>query len=63
MTPRPLASGRWFNVLLELALAERGGIGGDQDELRLAGADGLEGAPVPQHNLAGLDDQGKLLFC
>ena len=35
---------------------------GDEDELRLAAAEGLQGAPVAQHNLARLDDEGKLLL-
>ncbi len=35
---------------------------GDEDELRLAAAESLQGAPVAQHNLARLDDEGKLLL-
>ena len=33
---------------------------GNQDELGLSTAEGLEGAPVAEHDLAGLDDKGKL---
>ena len=35
---------------------------GDENELRLAAAESLQGAPVAQHNLARLDDEGKLLL-
>ena len=35
---------------------------GNEDELRLAAAEGLQGAPVAQHDLARLDDEGKLLL-
>lgn len=34
----------------------------DKDQLGLAAAEGLQGAPVAQHNLARLDDEGKLFF-
>lgn len=33
---------------------------GDENELGLAAAEGLESAPVAQHNLARLDDEGEL---
>ena len=33
---------------------------GDEDELGLAAAERLQGALVAQHNLARLDDEGKL---
>lgn len=49
-------------VVLKLALAERRSVGSDEDELGLAGAEGLEGAAVSEDNLAGLDDQGKLFI-
>jgi hypothetical protein len=41
-------------VVLELRLAERGGVAGDDDELGLAGAEGLEGGLVTKSDLAGL---------
>ena len=34
---------------------------GNEDELGLAGAEGLKGAAVAQHNLTRLDDEGKLI--
>jgi hypothetical protein len=56
-------SHRGCHVLLELRLAEGRGVGGNEDELGLAAAKGLEGAPVAQHNLARLDDEGELFSC
>ena len=47
-------------VVLELRLAERRSVGRDEDELGLAGAEGLEGAAVAEDDLAGLDDKGEL---
>jgi len=41
-------------VVLELRLAERGGVAGNDDELGLAGAEGLEGGLVTKSDLAGL---------
>jgi len=41
-------------VVLELRLAERGGVAGDDDELGLAGAEGLEGGLVTKSDLSGL---------
>lgn len=41
-------------VVLELRLAERGGVAGDDNELGLAGAEGLEGGLVTKSDLAGL---------
>ena len=41
-------------VVLELRLAERGGVAGDDDELGLAGAEGLEGGLITKSDLAGL---------
>jgi hypothetical protein len=41
-------------VVLELTLAERRGVAGDDDELGLAGAEGLQGGLVAQSDLAGL---------
>ena len=41
-------------VVLQLRLAERGGVAGDDDELGLAGAEGLEGGLVTKSDLAGL---------
>lgn len=41
-------------VVLELRLAERRGVASDDDELGLAGAEGLEGGLVTQSDLAGL---------
>lgn len=35
---------------------------GDEDELRLAGAQGLQGAPVAEDDLTRLDDEGKLEY-
>ena len=47
-------------VVLELRLAKGRRVGGDQDELRLSGAKGLEGAAVSEDNLSTLDDKSKL---
>jgi hypothetical protein len=41
-------------VVLELRLAERGGVAGNDDELGLAGAEGLEGGLVTKSDLSGL---------
>lgn len=41
-------------VVLELRLAERRGVASNDDELGLAGAEGLEGGLVTQSDLAGL---------
>jgi hypothetical protein len=41
-------------VVLELRLAERRGVAGNDDELGLAGAEGLEGGLVTKSDLAGL---------
>ena len=41
-------------VVLELRLAERRGVASDDDELGLAGAEGLEGGLVAESDLAGL---------
>ena len=41
-------------VVLELALAERRSVASDDDELGLAGAEGLEGGLVTKSDLAGL---------
>ena len=41
-------------VVLELTLAERRGVASNDDELGLAGAEGLEGGLVTQSDLAGL---------
>jgi hypothetical protein len=41
-------------VVLELRLAERGGVAGDDDELGLAGAEGLKGGLVTKSDLSGL---------
>ena len=49
-------------VVLKLALAERRSVGRNENELGLAGAEGLEGAAVSEDNLSGLDDQGKLFI-
>ena len=49
-----------MNVLLKLGLAEGRGVGSNEDELGLAGAEGLEGAAVAEDDLAGLDNKGKL---
>jgi len=47
-------------VVLELRLAQRRGVGSDEDQLRLSGAKGLQGAAVAEDDLAGLDNKGKL---
>lgn len=41
-------------VVLELRLAERGSVASNDDELGLAGAEGLEGGLVTKSDLAGL---------
>jgi hypothetical protein len=41
-------------VVLELRLAERRGVAGNDDELGLAGAEGLKGGLVTKSDLAGL---------
>ena len=41
-------------VVLKLRLAERRGVAGNDDELGLAGAEGLEGGLVTKSDLAGL---------
>lgn len=41
-------------VVLQLGLPQRRGVAGDEDELCLAGAEGLEGRLVSEHDLAGL---------
>jgi len=56
----PQKAGGWLNVLLKLGLAEGRGVGSNEDELGLAGAEGLEGAAVAEDDLAGLDNKGKL---
>lgn len=47
-------------VVLKLRLAEGRSVGRDEDELGLAGAEGLESAAVAEDDLAGLDDKGEL---
>ena len=42
------------SIVLELRLAKRGGVASDDDELGLAGAEGLEGGLVTKSDLAGL---------
>ena len=46
-------------VVLELRLAERGGVASDDDELGLAGTEHLEGALVAEDVLARLHDEGE----
>jgi hypothetical protein len=41
-------------VVLELGLAERRCVAGDDDQLGLAGAEGLEGGLVAEGDLSGL---------
>lgn len=48
-------------LTLELRLAERRGVGSDQDQLGLAAAERLEGSLVAQRDLSGLDDEGQTL--
>lgn len=48
------------NVLLKLALAERRGVGADDDQLGLSSPEGLEGAAVSEGNATTLDDKGEL---
>jgi hypothetical protein len=50
-------------VVLELGLAERGGVAGDDDELGLAGAEGLEGGLVTKSDLAGLLRDSSVRAC
>jgi hypothetical protein len=47
-------------VVLELRLPEGRSVGSDEDELRLASPEGLEGAAVAEDDLAGLDHKGEL---
>jgi hypothetical protein len=47
-------------VVLELTLAERRGVASNDDELGLAGAEGLEGGLVTQGDLSGLHHQRQL---
>ena len=42
--------------VLNLRLAQGRGVGGDQNELRLAGPKALEGAAVAEDDLSRLDD-------
>lgn len=44
-------------VVLELRLAERRGVASNDDELGLAGAEGLEGGLVTKSDLAGLCEE------
>jgi hypothetical protein len=46
-------------VVLQLGLAERGGVAGDDDQLGLSGAQALEGGLVAQGDLSGLHHQGE----
>lgn len=46
-------------VVLELGLAERGSVGGNDDQLSLAGAQSLHGRLNTQGDLAGLHHQGE----
>ena len=50
-------------VVLELRLAERRGVGGDDDKLGLAGAERLEGALVSEGDATTLEDKGELSRC
>ena len=43
-----------IRVVLDLGLADGRGVGGDDDQLRLLGAEALQGGLVPQLGLAGL---------
>lgn len=47
-------------VVLELRLAERRRVAGDDNKLGLAGSEGLEGALVAESDLAGLHGQRQL---
>lgn len=47
-------------VVLELRLAERRSVASNEDELGLAGAEGLEGLLVSQHDATRLDNKSKL---
>lgn len=49
----------YHSVVLELRLAERGSVAGNDDELGLAIAERLEGALVAKSDLARLHDQSQ----
>jgi hypothetical protein len=52
----------WELSAFEVTRSRRRGIAyGNEDELGLAAAEGLQGAAVAQHNLTRLEDEGKLL--
>lgn len=46
-------------VVLELTLAERGSVAGNDDELGLAHTDGLDGGLVAEGDLSGLHNKRK----
>lgn len=50
---------RQHGVVLQLGLAERGGVGSDDDQLGLAGAQSLHGRLGTQGDLTGLHHQGE----
>lgn len=48
-----------MTYVFQLGLAEGRAVGGDEDQLGLAGADGLHGGLGAHGDLAGLHDQGE----
>lgn len=50
---------RQHGIVLELALAQRRRVTGDDNQLRLAGSQGLEGGFVSESDFSGFHDEGQ----